>query len=59
MLRKNQAKIKKDKAYELFDEGLVYSAVAERLGIGLTTCQSWFRKWKLNNNVTKKRRTNK
>lgn len=55
MLRKNQAAMKRAKAFELFDEGIECTNVAERLGVSGATCRVWLRKWKIARKLKKGR----
>lgn len=45
-MRKEQSKLKKAKAFELFDEGLSLSAVADRLAVKHRTCRLWLAIWR-------------
>lgn len=51
MLRKSLAKLKQNKALELFAEGVGPIPVAERLGVNLATCRRWYGKWRKANGV--------
>lgn len=45
ILRQSQAKVKKARAVELFDEGVDTSAVASRLGVPRPTVVNWHKQW--------------